>query len=602
MRRWRRASRLAAIVASLATFSTAHAQHAVPPVTASDVATYAGILRAADARQLDSVALAAGLRSPKSFVRTAAARALAQLAPAHRAGAIPWLRSLLDSPDAGVLTYAAFGLGLGHDSASVPRLAQIIRDGADTSTARAAAWSLGEIGASAGGAIDSLLADRALHPAEREYVLLAAARIRAIPLARITPYLTAPDTGVRWAAAYAIARARRPGGARALLALRAQPAAVRAEIARALTASAIGDSLRPSALARVRSLARDADPAVRIMAAHALGTYGSDARTALVPVLRDRDPQVRVAAAQSLSHVLAHDSIAWSEAWRADTAYRFRRSLLESAAAAGYALPGAGSWRDAHDWRLRAAALSALATAHDTAGAIATALHAVHDRDARVRGAAYGVLASLDSAARDPRVRAAFDAARSEPDTIARNAVPGLRDTSRAPVPAPRDLAWYERVVRAVVIPSLSGHAPRAVIRTERGPITVALYGAETPLTVWNFSTLARRGLYDGLRFHRVVPAFVAQDGDPRGDGEGGPPYTIRDELTPLPYARGAVGMALSGPDTGGSQYFLTLTPQPHLDGHYTVFGMVTAGLHAMDALREGDLIRTIRISNVDPK
>lgn len=140
------------------------------------------------------------------------------------------------------------------------------------------------------------------------------------------------------------------------------------------------------------------------------------------------------------------------------------------------------------------------------------------------------------------------------------------------------------------------------MIRTERGPVTIALYGDETPLTVWNFATLARRGFYDSLRFHRVVPAFVAQDGDPRGDGEGGPPYTIRDELTPLPYARGAVGMALSGPDTGGSQYFLTLTPQPHLDGHYTVFGMVTAGQRAMDALREGDLVRSIRIGNFDPQ
>jgi cyclophilin family peptidyl-prolyl cis-trans isomerase len=92
------------------------------------------------------------------------------------------------------------------------------------------------------------------------------------------------------------------------------------------------------------------------------------------------------------------------------------------------------------------------------------------------------------------------------------------------------------------------------------------------------------------------VPGFVAQDGDPRGDGEGGPGYAVRDELTLLPYDRGTVGMALSGPDTGGSQYFLTLTPQPHLTGHYTVFGQVTSGLSAMDALVEGDAITSVRV------
>ena len=109
-------------------------------------------------------------------------------------------------------------------------------------------------------------------------------------------------------------------------------------------------------------------------------------------------------------------------------------------------------------------------------------------------------------------------------------------------------------------------------------------------------ATLADAHYYDHVRFHRVVPGFVAQDGDPRGDGEGGPGYSIRDELTLLPYRRGAVGMALSGPDTGGSQYFLTLTPQPHLTGHYTVFGSISSGLAAMDSLVEGDTINSIRI------
>ena len=87
------------------------------------------------------------------------------------------------------------------------------------------------------------------------------------------------------------------------------------------------------------------------------------------------------------------------------------------------------------------------------------------------------------------------------------------------------------------------------------------------------------------------MPDFVVQDGDPRGDGNGGPGYTIRDELNDLPYLRGTVGMALVGPDTGGSQWFITHSPQPHLDAKYTVFGHVVAGMDVVDKLKQGDTI-----------
>jgi len=157
-------------------------------------------------------------------------------------------------------------------------------------------------------------------------------------------------------------------------------------------------------------------------------------------------------------------------------------------------------------------------------------------------------------------------------------------------------LEWYERVVRSVVLPTLAGTPPLVDLLTERGTITLELYGVDAPLTVNSFLSLARNGVYKETRFHRVVPGFVAQDGDPRGDGNGGPGYAIRDELNRRRYERGAVGMALSGPDTGGSQYFLTLAPQPHLDGHYTVFARVTAGLEAMDALVQGDRISEVKV------
>ena len=109
--------------------------------------------------------------------------------------------------------------------------------------------------------------------------------------------------------------------------------------------------------------------------------------------------------------------------------------------------------------------------------------------------------------------------------------------------------------------PGVSLYTPRAFLHTAKGTIEVHLDVVEAPLTVASFVALARRGFYDGLTFHRVEPGFVVQGGDPRGDGNGGPGYTLRCEITQRPYGRGAVGMALSGKDTGGSQFFVTLAP-----------------------------------------
>jgi cyclophilin family peptidyl-prolyl cis-trans isomerase len=142
-----------------------------------------------------------------------------------------------------------------------------------------------------------------------------------------------------------------------------------------------------------------------------------------------------------------------------------------------------------------------------------------------------------------------------------------------------------------MVLPIVEGKRVTATLYTVRGPVTLELFGADAPITVWNFLSLARSGYYRNTRFHRVVPNFVAQDGDPRDDGNGGPGYAIRDEMNRHRYERGAVGMALSGPDTGGSQYFITHSPQPHLDGHYTVFGRVLRGYTVLDRIVQGDLI-----------
>lgn len=137
----------------------------------------------------------------------------------------------------------------------------------------------------------------------------------------------------------------------------------------------------------------------------------------------------------------------------------------------------------------------------------------------------------------------------------------------------------------------------KAVFTTEKGTFTIDLTPEEAPLTVDNFIKLARTGYFNGLSVHRVVPNFVMQDGDPRGDGNGGPGWEIRCELNTLPYERGAVGMALSGKDTGGSQWFVTHSPQPHLDGGYTVFGRVNENdMKIVDSIVRGDKILSVKI------
>jgi cyclophilin family peptidyl-prolyl cis-trans isomerase len=166
-----------------------------------------------------------------------------------------------------------------------------------------------------------------------------------------------------------------------------------------------------------------------------------------------------------------------------------------------------------------------------------------------------------------------------------------IDDGAILPAPAGRAIAdpeWF-----ALVSPRFS---PHAYIETDRGVIEIELAIIDAPLTVANFVTLARSGFFDAVAIHRVVPDFVAQGGDPRGDGEGGPGYTIRDEINTRPYLRGTVGMALDGPDTGGSQFFITHSPQPHLDGRYTAFGHVVSGMDVVDHLVPGDVIQRIRI------
>ena len=137
-----------------------------------------------------------------------------------------------------------------------------------------------------------------------------------------------------------------------------------------------------------------------------------------------------------------------------------------------------------------------------------------------------------------------------------------------------------------------------ATIETSRGPIVLELYPEHAPKTVNNFVFLAREGFYDGLKFHRVIANFMIQGGDPTGTGAGGPGYKFEDEVkdNPLKHGTGVISMANAGPNTNGSQFFITHGPQPHLDGKHTVFGQVVEGQDIVDAIRQGDKMTEVSI------
>jgi len=405
-----------------------------------------------------------------------------------------------------------------------------------------------------------------------------------------------------------------------------------------------------AARAAVFAALHDADPGVRFAAAQALRTVMTDARRKSWLDAWNADSafayQREVLIAALFNDVVLDAADADNaDGWRHNGDWRHRAAVADAGGAAKniqrmreVSLPLA---RDP-DPRVRFAAYSAIAPYADSAKDHSWRREFLYlpltDWDVAVRALAIGALTDSATAAEVPLVlkgyarsagdslnearvatvlylRSAWqrDSARF-PDSL-RAAIralpvppdPGTRDAARgfillaawesAPPLPRRELAWYEDVVRTLILPGLAGKLPRATIATVRGPITLELAAVEAPLTVLNFMTLARAGYYDSVSWHRVVPDFVVQDGNRRGDGAGGPGYSIRDELNRLTYEPGALGMALSGPDTGGSEYFITLSPQPHLDAGYTTFGRVTAGAAVLDAIVQFDAIASIRIT-----
>jgi cyclophilin family peptidyl-prolyl cis-trans isomerase/HEAT repeat protein len=320
---------------------------------------------------------------------------------------------------------------------------------------------------------------------------------------------------------------------------------------------------------------RSADPFDRIVALEGWGTVRGASTGPFATAMRDGDPRVRAAA-------LA--------AWRG------------SAGAADAALRAAATnaWTDA-DVLVRTAALPILAdTASDAAIDLLTT--AWQSRDGDLRETALSTLIRLSRGDRAFLGRLTTPARRGWLD---RPSDPLLRATAQrgfaalaarwggvTPIETGRTLQDYREVVGRFL---LARDNPRVVIDVEsRGRIEIELLPRDAPLTVANYLRLVDRRYFDNGRWHRVVPNFVIQDGDPTGTGSGGPGWSIRDEINRLKYEAAVLGMALSGPDTGGSQWFITLSPQPHLDGGYTIFGRVVGGHNVVPRVLQGDRIRTI--------
>jgi cyclophilin family peptidyl-prolyl cis-trans isomerase/HEAT repeat protein len=221
---------------------------------------------------------------------------------------------------------------------------------------------------------------------------------------------------------------------------------------------------------------------------------------------------------------------------------------------------------------------------------------ALHDKD--LNDAALSILDALGkqkSPAANEAIKTALD---SSDHLIRRRAVAllkanGAGDFSNriGTVQTRNTEADYRRAIARI------GRKVTATVVTSKGAFTIGFLPEEAPLTVDNFVQLARKGYFNGQTVPRVVPNFVIQTGDPRGDQNGGPGYQIRCEINETQYERGAAGMALSGKDTGGSQWFVTHSPQPHLDGGYTVFGQVIRGMEIVDIIARGDTIRRVIVN-----
>ncbi len=365
-------------------------------------------------------------------------------------------------------------------------------------------------------------------------------------------------------------------------------------------ATALGALHSPESVDFLIDLMSDPVPGIRGAAIKALAATDTETfLTTLSGMDPDRDWTVRTAQAEALATLPGGQGEARLRAMLQDRDQRVIPAVLRAMIAAK--IPNVQDVLldrlKADDFVIRATAANGLAELKATgaARALFDAFQATAgDSTYTARAAILTALNTLDPMTARPMLQQALQdkdwALRVKAAMLLKEQ--GVTDTDAGMRPAPtRPLDDATR--QSIIAPQFS---PHAFVQTDRGTVEIELAIIDAPLTVANFIELARKGFFNGIAIHRVVPDFVIQDGDPRGDGEGGPGYTIRDELNELPYLRGTVGMALDWKDTGGSQWFITHSPQPHLDARYTVFGRVVNGIEVVDRTQPWDVVRRVQI------
>jgi cyclophilin family peptidyl-prolyl cis-trans isomerase/HEAT repeat protein len=453
--------------------------------------------------------------------------------------AAPALLQLLRSNGRYTRAFAARGLGAAKDAAATKPLLALLDPAAKTGleVTVAAIRALAQMGAAEAAAPLSRLASApTTHPNIRIESVAALGTLRAEEgLPSVQDLLTDEWPDMRAAAVRAAAAIDQESFTAVLAGMEPD----RHWRVRAALADTLGTLPAALAIDRLRSMLHDEDKRVVPSVLSSLARLkATDLREVLLQRLEDPDFVVRATAARELGALKPEGG---AEALR----QAYKTALADSAYAA------------------RTAALEALA-AYGAAESASTLAQALEDKDWAVR------------------VRADELLTRLEPNPTAVRTIAPAPGQPLSPYDDPR-----------VIGPTTS---PHVFIETSYGTIEFELAVLDAPQTSRRFIELVRQGFFNGLEVHRVVANFVMQYGDPRGDGEGGPGYTLRDELNERPYLRGTVGMALEWRDTGGSQFFITHSPQPHLDARYTVIGHVVNGMDVVDRIKLGDVVQRIRV------
>jgi cyclophilin family peptidyl-prolyl cis-trans isomerase/HEAT repeat protein len=630
----------------------ARAGAAAAPAASPNAAVLRDIAAAEDRRDWAGGALAAALKHADPGVRARAVLAVGRLQDTL---SLPALLPLLSDRVAGVRAEAAFALGqIGHksarealekalgdadalvkdnaaealgklgDKAATAKLLPILRTGTPARRQRVceSLWRLADTSA-----VEALVASLGEKDAATRWRVVYALEKLPLParvVPAVTPLLRDPDALVRAHAARTLGREKSPLATGALMAALgdADPAVV-VNAVRSL--QQIGDGSVSGLAASLTKLLAHRDPYVRVTAATALadsfvwaaaGTDSLQLRSALVRGFDDADFATRGACGRALIVRLHRSGLELARGLFADTSAYTRtavidglrtmraRDLDETPPRVANALSGAFHTGGHELVRMTAAEVAGVllgATHHKSLAPMLAALRqGVGDTDVLISAACSGALADAGDTVSVPLLAAAYATRGHDADADARI---GIRDALRTLA----GRAYADSVERAHPAPAPPvvhddaffgpPNASRAIIHTSAGDMEWSFAaGDAAPQTIKNFITLARKGYFNGLRVHRVVPDFVIQDGDPTGTGSGGPGYTIRCEYNQLRYEAGMVGMALSGKDTGGSQWFVTLSPQPHLNGRYTIFASVTRGLDVAKRVTQGALVNRVEL------